>query len=440
MPYPPRKLTHNGETLTLMEWAAKTGINADTIRSRINHQGYDVSRALTTPVASKNSPKNKTPVPPPRQCPKMLRHKGKNVAYSRWQTAGETRYAYYGPWGSQEAVDAYQRFQIEWAMEGARRARSSKSLVHVCELVEVYLEHVTRYYVKDTEPTSEQQAQRSAMRVLLELHKDLPINDFKPRHLKACQQAMVAKGWMRGTVNSRVRRIIRCFSWGVAEELVPVALADALEHVPNLQAGRTTARDPEPVTSVPEHVILATLPHLDANPERAAILTAMIRFHEVSGCRPGELCAMTADAIDTNETEWAYRVRDKNTHRQWRRKPLTRWFGPRAQEILRPFLANPGPGGRIWCFPPRFPNGPKAKRVPISSERYAEKVRMACKLAGVEFWHPHQLRHNRATAVQRIYESDDAAAVAIGDTPEVTRAIYIDPNHAIARRIARATG
>lgn len=434
-----RTVTHAGLTLTLTQWAARTGINAETIRSRLDHQGWSPERALTTRTQTKFAKRGADPIPPPRPCPKMLRHTATNRAYARWSTSGRESVRYFGPWGSKEAAAAYRRFAVEWAAAGELRGGGATA-THVCELVAAYLEHVARYYVRDGKPTSEQHNQRSGLRVLLELYPDLPVAEFKPRHLKACQQAMVAKGWVRTTVNRHTWTITKCFSWGVAEELVAAEVADALAHVPNLQAGRTAAPDAPPVMSVPAERIAAALPHLDPDPARRAVLEALVRVHELTGCRPGELCAMTAGAIDTAGDVWCYRVTDKNTHRQAKRRPRVVWIGPRAQALLKPFLDAPGPGGRVWCLPARYPDGPRAKPVPISAGRYAEFVRVACGRAKVEPWTPHQLRHNRATEVQRLYESDGAAAAVIGDTPEVTRAVYADPNEAVAKRIALATG
>ncbi len=44
--------THNGETLTIYQWAAKTGINGGTINARIK-SGWSIGDALTTPVKKK---------------------------------------------------------------------------------------------------------------------------------------------------------------------------------------------------------------------------------------------------------------------------------------------------------------------------------------------------------------------------------------------------
>lgn len=42
-----RHLTHNGETLSLAEWARRIGIRPNTISMRLNSYGWPVDRALT---------------------------------------------------------------------------------------------------------------------------------------------------------------------------------------------------------------------------------------------------------------------------------------------------------------------------------------------------------------------------------------------------------
>lgn len=46
----PKLLTYNNETKPLQEWAEQVGINADTLRGRINDDGWTVEKALTTPA------------------------------------------------------------------------------------------------------------------------------------------------------------------------------------------------------------------------------------------------------------------------------------------------------------------------------------------------------------------------------------------------------
>lgn len=44
------RLTFNGQTMTINQWAAKTGINNTTIHQRLKH-GWSIERTLTEPVA-----------------------------------------------------------------------------------------------------------------------------------------------------------------------------------------------------------------------------------------------------------------------------------------------------------------------------------------------------------------------------------------------------
>lgn len=45
-----RRITFNGRTKTLSEWASEVGINKGTILNRIDKLGWDASKALTEPV------------------------------------------------------------------------------------------------------------------------------------------------------------------------------------------------------------------------------------------------------------------------------------------------------------------------------------------------------------------------------------------------------
>jgi hypothetical protein len=51
-----RFITHDGLTLSMKEWADRCGMNRGTLVSRVVQHKWPVSRALTTPVASKKRP------------------------------------------------------------------------------------------------------------------------------------------------------------------------------------------------------------------------------------------------------------------------------------------------------------------------------------------------------------------------------------------------
>ncbi len=428
MPRKPRYLTHTGETLPLAEWAKRARIHIETLRSRLDHQGMTLTQAISRPVEIKFNPRRKKVASKmPRACPEAKKHTD-GRAYVRWCIGGRRSFRSFGPWGSAEAVEGYRRFQVEWAAGLSTQASPQEGGLTVAALVVRYLGHVRSYYVKEGKPTSEQAGQKAAMRFLLAHCGKLLVTDMKGRHLEECQHAMIDAKFARTTINQHTWRITRCFRWGVGKDLVPPDVAAVLESVPNLQ----------PVASVPVADIEQIIPYLHAIPARKRVLEAMIRFMLLVGCRPSELCGMRVDTIDRTGEVWFCRVSGhKNLHRQAKRRPKVVWIGPKAQAILAPFLADPGAGGEVWVFPPK---GKGTKRTPIRRPAFAEFIRLACKKAEVKSWHPHQLRHNRATEVYRLYEDNAAAAAIIGDTPSVAANVYIDPSEAIARRIAKATG
>lgn len=45
-------LTHNGKTQTMSQWARDLGMKLETLTGRINHRGWSVEKALSTPVGS----------------------------------------------------------------------------------------------------------------------------------------------------------------------------------------------------------------------------------------------------------------------------------------------------------------------------------------------------------------------------------------------------
>lgn len=437
MPNPPRMLTHDGITLSMAAWAKRTSIPAGTIRSRIDQQGYTVAEALRTPTAAKFDPRKRAASPAPRPCPELKTHPTTGRAYCRWSARGKDHWRYFGEGGTAASHAAYRRFAAEWMARGEPPPPEGEQLF-VCELVERYLDHVDTHYVKGDRFTSERYCQQAAVAVLAEVYPDLPAAEFKAANLRAVIAAMVAKGWSRKTTNKHRGRVCQCFRWGVAQDLVPPDVFERIRHVENLQRGRTKAPDYPKVTSAPVADVMATLPHLSNHPARQEVLSAMVRAHLLIGCRPHELCEMTAEAIDTSAAEWCYRyVAHKNQHRDGQEQPKLIWIGPRSQEIIRPYLTAAGATGRVWVLPK---GEARSKVSPVSRTWYARYVALACAKASVKPWTPHQIRHTRATEVERVYESDEAAGAAIGDSPKVAAAVYVDPTDAVARRIARELG
>ncbi|HEY1381528.1 MAG TPA: hypothetical protein VGF55_32320, partial [Gemmataceae bacterium] len=172
---------------------------------------------------------------------------------------------------------------------------------------------------------------RLAIRPVRILYGPLPAAEFSPLKLKAIRDEMVRSGLCRPVVNQRVGVIKRVFKWAVAEELVPASVHQALQAVPGLKKGRTTAREPSPVRPVPDAWVNAALPFV------LPPVAAMIELQRLTAARAGELVIMRPCDLDTTGRVWLYRpARHKSEHHD-RDRVIA--IGPKAQAIVAPFLS-----------------------------------------------------------------------------------------------------
>ena len=197
-----------------------------------------------------------------------------------------------------------------------------------------------------------------------------------------------------------------------------------------------------------------TLPHLSPT------VADMLRLQLLAGARSGEICILRARDINMSGTVWLYRPRQHKTeHRGFGRViPL----GPKAQEIVKCYLK---PNVEAYLFSPRDAmearrhklrqerktkvqpsQQDRRKRKPrrLPGERYTpaalgHAVRVACERHGLEHWHPHQLRHSKATEIRREYGLDAARAVLGQHAPQVTE-LYAELDLNKAVEVARKLG
>ena len=118
---------------------------------------------------------------------------------------------------------------------------------------------------------------------------------------------MIAKGWSRKHVNGQVARLKMVFKWGLARELVPAAVHQALTAVGGLRAGRSPVRESEPVCPVPIAVVEQTLPHLSRT------VAAMVKLQLATGARPGEICGLRTVDVDRTAEVWTCNLSEHKT-------------------------------------------------------------------------------------------------------------------------------
>lgn len=398
-----------------------------------------------------------------RPCPTLRRHKPRSLGV----VTLNGRVHYLGRWPADEKAPppdvqlAYDQLIAEWLANGRRPIRQGAAEVAlpsftVADLVVAFWVHVETHYRRpDGTPTNEVRDYRLSLRPLAELYDSLPVAEFSPLKLKAIRQRMIDQDLSRGVVNQRVARVVRMFAWGVSEELVPETVHRALKTVKGLQAGRAAARETEPVRPVDDAVVEATIPFLPPP------LRAVVRLQRLTGIRPGEVLAMRPGEIDRSGPLWVYRPAQHKTGHRGKERAVT--LGPRAQEVLKPYLD--GRAEDAYLFTPREAMEavwaarraarktkvqPSQKgratgrrlatlRPSYTTQAYLNAIVRASRKAGVEHWHPHQLRHTFATEVRRLFGLE-ASQVLLGHAQANVTQVYAERDAALAVKVAAEIG
>lgn len=355
---------------------------------------------------------------------------------------------YLGPWGSRRARVEYERLIGEWTANGGMGGGAGRA-VTVAELVLAYRKFAVTYYA----PPSREAAQiRLALRPVVGKYGHTLARDFGPLALKAVRQTWIEAGLARKYINQRVGRIVRAWAWGVENELLPAGNWQALLAVKGLQAGRTTAKETPPVKPVSDAVFEATLEEIGSPQVRA-----MLQLIRLTGARPGEVCIMRTADIDRTASPWGYVPQTHKTAHRGHERVV--YIGPRAQAVLADWLrADP----EAFLFQPREAaaavreaaqaagrsdadraraarnkraadarkRGGRAQNRRLPGERYTpgrlgHAVGRACERAGIDHWHPHQLRHAAATELRREI-GIEAARVVLGHRSPVMTEVYAE--------------
>lgn len=387
--------------------------------------------------------------------PSYLHHRPSDLAYVR--VNGKP--IYLGRWNSPESKAEYARICAELGASPAAAVRATADVVTVADVFTAFLEHAVSHYRRaDGTATNEVREYAYLLPPAAELYGHTPAAEFGPSALKAVRAKYIEMKWARTTVNNRVRRLRHVFKWAAGEELVPESVPAALAMVAGLQAGRTAAREPEPVSPVDPAYVEATLAKL--NP----VVADMVRVLQLTGARPQDVCNLRPADTDTSGPVWVFKPEQHKTRHRGKVRVVA--IGPRAQEILkRRWPADP----EAYVFSPRkavelrnekrrgerktplYPSHvahqqskrkASPKRAP--AERYtshslAGAVTRAAELAGVPAWSPNQLRHSWGTAVRAKYGLE-AARVGLGHESASTSEIYAEKDLEAAKKIAGEVG
>ena len=272
----------------------------------------------------------------PTRVPGYCLHRPSGRAYVR--IAGRCHYL--GAHGSPESLAAYGRMLAELAVAPAAPP-STAAEITVVELAAAYLDFAEGYYVKNGVPTPTIEQVKLAIRALTASYGRTTAVEFGPLGLLAIQKELATSHRSRSYVNATVATIKRIFKWATSRELVPGTVYQALATVEGLRKGRTTAREPEPILPVDDATLDATLPHLPQ------IVADMVQFQRLTGCRPGEVCALRPRDLDRSGEVWQYRPASHKTEHRGKARAI--FIGPKAQAVLLPYLLR---AADAYCFSP----------------------------------------------------------------------------------------
>ena len=369
---------------------------------------------------------------------------------------------YLGVHGSPESKQEYDRLIAEYlSCQRSNTFGVVPSEISLNELLVAFQEHTRSYYGVGAE--SEWHRFKPLVKRMRELYGADPATKFGAVQYKTVRQYLLDQTLSRTYINSQMKRVRRIFRWGAAEELVPPSIQQLLSLIAPLKQGRSTARETEPIKPVTQAAIDATLPYL--NP----VAQAMVKFQALVGCRPGEVCLIMPSMVDRSADVWEIHIEKHKT--QWRGKKRTLYVGPKAQEILQPFLQCDADS---YCFSPaegvRLANAlrhaarttplshgnrpghrsekkggdttPKIARLPgacYSNASYGKAIARACKKAGIESWAPNRIRHTVGTKVRKEFGLE-AASVILGHSEMNVTQVYAEADRSKAISIVRQTG
>jgi len=402
---------------------------------------------------------------PPKYCKLRIGKKLYAVVYLHGRTI------HLGTYGSPESKVAYTRFVAENRNPRApflpKGESTGEARVSILELALAFLDHVKETLCHKKYGHIDYEHYRNTIKELRKLYgNDTPADEFKPSNLKLFRQELIrSRRFCRKTINDRIRRIVKIFTWGVEEEYVSAGVALALKAVKPLQEDHAGTFDHEDREPVPDHVVLRTLLFLPPT------VAAMVQIQRLTGMRPSEVCNMRVGEIDkTTDSEiWYYRPPTHKTKKKTKQNKVVP-LGKHEQKLLAPYLEGKKPEQAV--FSPRTAMAErnmvrkanrKTKITPsqkAKNEARAAKPReykefynkdsyhMAIKHAiakgnkvlpageKIPHWFPYQLRHAAATDTENTDGLDKAQALLGHKTANMTKR-YAKAQLAIAESLAR---
>ncbi|MCR9294640.1 MAG: tyrosine-type recombinase/integrase [bacterium] len=295
------------------------------------------------------------------------------------------------------------------------------------------------------------------MKLVIDLCGHLPAKDFGAEQFIEIRDAIIAStDNTRQTVNKKMKRVLHFTKWAVARGKIPPENLTAMQCVGHLKLGRTTLEEAPATEPVDPKLVEATQKFM------TPVLRDMVWIQRLTGCRPGEVVRLTPSMIDRSSDPWVCELERHKRAYLGKRRVL--YLGPRAQQILMPYLLRPHDKP---LFSPaeseeqRLASKEEARTTPAScgnrrgtnktrrpkktpgdhytTGTYARAIQYACKRGQLQHWCPNQLRHYRATEIRKEHGLE-AAQVILGHSRADVTQIYAQRDDRLAMDVAQKYG
>lgn len=387
-----------------------------------------------------------------KMIPKLCRHGAKARAYV---TLPGKKVVYLGPWPDPNGPPPPE-VVAQYKVICGRILTDQPPLVEMDGRVTV--EELVGLFLESQKESIDFSAYRGALFSVLVLYGTIPAEEFGPNKLRAVQDWLVktptkGKPRTRSGINITIRRIRRCWTWGVSRELVPESVSRALATVDPLRLRKTTAPEAKARRAVDPEIVEQTIPHLPPH------IVAMIRLQQLTAMRPGEVVRITTGEIDRRQKgTWFYcPERHKNAHRG---KGRAIALGARAIEVITPWLrADPdkpifSPAERVKLHretlrakrKSKVPPSQKARKVTepkrppgeaYDTKTYGRAILRVCQRHGIEIWSPNQLRKLAINMAANLGGKQRAQAFAGHLDSETTERFYLEQDRQLAAEAAK---
>lgn len=286
------------------------------------------------------------------------------------------------------------------------------------------VKHLTasyREYIREKYSSRSEVARKCKVCDALDTHfGEMRIEQFGPKALLLQRSRWLKDGdKCRSYVNKCCGEVVRCFKWGVSQEIVEESTWRRLISIEPLRSGEGFENAKRQPVSI--DVVRATACEL------SPIVKAMLAIHIQTGMRPAELCDMRPKDIDRSGEVWLYRPAQHKTKHHG--KPRVIPILGDAREALIEYL-NRAPDSH--CFSPKEADawfraklrserkgygsykptkGTLRAGTKYSPQSYRQAIERAAKRAKVGHWVPYQLRHLNLTEVRQALGIEHAQAL-----------------------------